>query len=72
MKPTSQDEEEQALLSSGKDAQHQATSGAPTVGSRGVPMTLGIPTVLFAGLCYCFASGSMVLLNKHALSPKVC
>lgn len=31
---------------------------------------LGIPTVLFAGMCYCAASGSMVLLNKHALNPK--
>lgn len=29
---------------------------------------LGIPTVLFAGICYCCASGSMVLLNKHALA----
>jgi GDP-mannose transporter len=30
----------------------------------------GIPTVLVAGMCYCAASGSMVLLNKHALNPK--
>lgn len=29
---------------------------------------LGIPTVLLAGICYCCASGSMVLLNKHALA----
>lgn len=28
----------------------------------------GVPTVVFAGLCYCAASGSMVLLNKHALA----
>lgn len=33
-----------------------------------IPTTYGIPTVLFAGLCYCAASGSMVLLNKHALA----
>lgn len=32
------------------------------------PKIWGIPTVLFAGLCYCVASGSMVLLNKHALA----
>lgn len=36
-----------------------------------VPTTFGIPTVLFSGMCYCVASGSMVLLNKHALNPKV-
>ncbi|GFR52326.1 hypothetical protein Agub_g14864 [Astrephomene gubernaculifera] len=29
---------------------------------------LGLPAVLVAGLCYCCASGSMVLLNKHALA----
>lgn len=31
---------------------------------------LGLPTVLVAGLSYCVASGSMVILNKHALNPK--
>lgn len=30
----------------------------------------GLPTVLVAGLFYCTASGSMVILNKHALNPK--
>lgn len=29
---------------------------------------LGINPALFSGLCYCAASGSMVLLNKHALA----
>ncbi|GAX75932.1 hypothetical protein CEUSTIGMA_g3375.t1 [Chlamydomonas eustigma] len=29
---------------------------------------LGVPAVLFAGICYCMASGSMVILNKHALA----
>jgi len=29
---------------------------------------MGLPTVLFSGICYCMASGSMVLLNKHALA----
>uniref|UniRef100_A0A7S0YDK0 Sugar phosphate transporter domain-containing protein n=1 Tax=Polytomella parva TaxID=51329 RepID=A0A7S0YDK0_9CHLO len=28
----------------------------------------GYPTLLVAGVCYCAASGSMVLLNKYALS----
>jgi GDP-mannose transporter len=32
-------------------------------------MVVGTP-VLLAGLCYCFASGSMVILNKAALNPK--
>lgn len=31
---------------------------------------LGLPAVLVAGICYCAASGSMILLNKHALNPK--
>jgi hypothetical protein len=30
----------------------------------------GLPAVLVAGLAYCTASGSMILLNKHALNPK--
>jgi len=34
------------------------------------PTLMGVPTVLVAGMCYCAASGSMVLLNKHALNPK--
>lgn len=31
-------------------------------------LMLGMPPVILAGLCYCCASGSMVLLNKHALA----
>ncbi|GIL84758.1 hypothetical protein Vretimale_14453 [Volvox reticuliferus] len=31
-------------------------------------LTCGLPSVFVAGLCYCCASGSMVLLNKHALA----
>jgi GDP-mannose transporter len=30
-----------------------------------------VSTVLVAGLCYCAASGSMILLNKAALNPKL-
>lgn len=33
-------------------------------------LVCGIPAVLFAGLAYCVASGSMVLLNKTVLNPK--
>ena len=32
------------------------------------PLFCGLPAVLFSGICYCAASGSMVLLNKHALA----
>lgn len=42
------------------------SSKAPAVKQRNGVM--GIPAVLFAGICYCCASGSMVLLNKHALA----
>jgi GDP-mannose transporter len=31
---------------------------------------MGIPSVLLAGMCYCVASGGMVLFNKHALNPR--
>jgi GDP-mannose transporter len=55
-------DEELGLLGNGKQ-QHDVSSRQPNV-------ALGIPTVLFAGICYCLASGSMVLLNKHALNPK--
>jgi len=45
-----------------------ATSPKPSLLSA--PTIAGVPTVLVAGMCYCAASGSMVLLNKHALNPK--
>lgn len=55
-------DEEKALL--GNDRPNEAPPG------KANGLTCGIPTVLFAGLCYCMASGSMVILNKHALNPK--
>lgn len=55
------DEEAQPLV-----AQQQQKSIAP---SQPLPTkSCGLPSVLVAGLCYCCASGSMVLLNKHALA----
>ena len=48
----------------GDDRKGESSSGKPLVGRT----LLGIPTVLLAGICYCAASGSMVLLNKHALA----
>lgn len=51
---------EKALLSDYKSPNEVVEKKTTTI--------LGIPTVLFAGLCYCAASGSMVLLNKHALA----
>jgi GDP-mannose transporter len=59
-----QPDEEQGLLH--KDSHSPSHSKAAARG----PTIMGIPTVLFAGLCYCAASGSMVILNKHALNPK--
>ncbi|KXZ49837.1 hypothetical protein GPECTOR_19g288 [Gonium pectorale] len=49
-------EEGQALL-----PKSTATAAAPS-------KHLGLPSVLVAGIAYCCASGSMVLLNKHALA----
>jgi GDP-mannose transporter len=61
-------DEESGLLASQKPKQED---GMATHKQQQHPhRTLGIPTVLFAGMCYCAASGSMVLLNKHALNPK--
>lgn len=62
------DDEEKGLLQKGSPK-----AGAPDMTSRPpnkASTIMGIPTVLFAGLCYCAASGSMVILNKHALNPK--
>jgi GDP-mannose transporter len=50
-----------------------AHSPAPAVAStkgNAPAQMFGLPTVLVAGIAYCAASGSMVLLNKHALNPK--
>jgi GDP-mannose transporter len=49
-----------------------APSSPPRPGGRGGHggRLFGLPTVLIAGLAYCTASGSMILLNKHALNPK--
>lgn len=57
-----QPDEEKGLLHPDSHSHSKSAARAPTI--------MGIPTVLFAGLCYCAASGSMVLLNKHALNPK--
>ncbi len=58
------EDEEQGLLSGMK------APPSPAAAPLAANTTMGIPTVLFAGLCYCMASGSMVLLNKHALNVK--
>eukprot|EP00877_Chromochloris_zofingiensis_P006086 jgi/Chrzof1/1730/Cz10g18260.t1 len=57
------DDEEKALLGN-------KSKDVGTVAPHRSQHILGIPAVLFAGLMYCFASGSMVILNKHALNPK--
>ncbi|GLC39366.1 hypothetical protein PLESTB_000892400 [Pleodorina starrii] len=56
------DPESQSLLS-----QQQQKSIAP-MQPISAKTSCGLPSVLMAGLCYCCASGSMVLLNKHALA----
>ena len=55
-----QADEEQGLL------QEHKPSPAPTPSKA--PKIFGLPVVVIAGLSYCVASGSMVLLNKAALS----
>lgn len=57
-----QPDEEKGLLHQDSPSHSKPALRSPTI--------MGIPTVLFAGLCYCTASGSMVILNKHALNPK--
>ncbi|PNH07869.1 GDP-mannose transporter GONST2 [Tetrabaena socialis] len=56
MAPTQRGDEEELLLAEGQTPK-------PTK-----KMVMGVTSVLAAGLCYCCASGSMVLLNKHALA----
>ena len=58
-------DEEQGLLAKLKEP---ATPPTPVVKPPGT--LFGLPIVLVAGLSYCIASGSMVILNKHALNPK--
>ncbi|KAI8474651.1 MAG: hypothetical protein J3K34DRAFT_406930 [Monoraphidium minutum] len=58
-------DEEHGLLGHMKQPATPPTPAAKVHGS-----ILGLPAPLVAGLCYCAASGSMVLLNKHALNPK--
>ncbi len=61
--PSSKDaqaDEEQQLLQSSQ------ANDLPT--PKSTRRLLGLPAVLLAGICYCCASGSMVLLNKHALA----
>ena len=53
-------DEEQGLLQDYKTT-------PPATPSKG-PRLFGVPVVVVAGLSYCLASGSMVLLNKAALS----
>ncbi len=65
-KRTTEDEETGSFSKAHQHAQHGNSSRPRAVG----PTVMGIPTVLFSGVCYCVASGSMVLLNKHALNPK--
>ncbi|EFJ47809.1 hypothetical protein VOLCADRAFT_105037 [Volvox carteri f. nagariensis] len=55
------DEEAQPLVAQ----QQKPIAATPPVQPK---LTCGLPSVLVAGLCYCCASGSMVLLNKHALA----
>lgn len=64
---TSAADEEQGLLGGGGGGGKHKPPASPAPAAA---TTLGLPTVLVAGLCYCAASGSMVLLNKHALNPK--
>jgi GDP-mannose transporter len=62
-----------AALSPGRgagDGNPNAAAPSPKPSILSAPTIGGIPTVLVAGMCYCAASGSMVLLNKHALNPK--
>lgn len=55
-------DEEEGLLS-------QDANARPAEAVRHAPKRIaGMPVAVFAGLCYCAASGSMVLLNKHALA----
>ena len=60
-------DEEKGLLSSMKD--EPPVSPSKPAAARAQAIMGGTP-VLVAGLCYCVASGSMVILNKHALNPK--
>eukprot|EP00198_Chlamydomonas_reinhardtii_P001783 XP_001691119.1 GDP-Mannose transporter, golgi apparatus [Chlamydomonas reinhardtii] len=59
-------------ISKEENAETQILMPKPSLGSNnGSAMgkhIFGLPSVLVAGLCYCAASGSMVLLNKHALA----
>jgi hypothetical protein len=62
--------EDEEMGSFSKTQPHVQYGNSPKARAAG-PTVMGIPTVLFSGMCYCVASGSMVLLNKHALNPKV-
>ncbi|KAG2446095.1 hypothetical protein HXX76_000695 [Chlamydomonas incerta] len=59
-------------ISKEENEETQILMPKPSIGSNnGSAMgkhIFGLPSVLVAGLCYCAASGSMVLLNKHALA----
>lgn len=63
-------DEEQGLLAKPPAHAHAPPAASPAPGGARGAHTFGLPTVLVAGLSYCVASGSMVLLNKHALNPK--
>ncbi len=52
----------------GKAIASVARERSPSLGGASKRRILGLPVVLVAGLCYCGASGAMVLLNKHALA----
>jgi len=58
-------DEEEGLLAKMKEP-----DTPPTPAAKAPHTIMGLPVVLMAGLCYCVASGSMVILNKHALNPK--
>jgi GDP-mannose transporter len=58
-------DEEQGLLGKQKEP-----ATPPTPANKPSARLFGLPVVLVAGLAYCVASGSMVILNKHALNPK--
>jgi GDP-mannose transporter len=59
-----------SLKGGSEDEEQGLLSQTPPPPKPGGARILGLPAVLVAGLAYCAASGSMVILNKHALNPK--
>lgn len=56
-------------LEQGKQQQQQLLDAAKESAAKHANRTiLGIPLVIIAGICYCTASGCLILLNKHALA----